>query len=171
MSRRNQSGNVRLIVILLVILAVIAGAYLIVTELKANDNSPIPSGTAESSTVFNTPVGKLIYPSDRAKYATIREKSEDDSYSSTLYGAAGKNEFQLFSVYVNKSVAESFVLGNITDSSGKTYTISIAIKDLEEDSGWSKASDEDKDLIYAMQEDVNYIVEQIEKLPGFVRVY
>ena len=169
---KRQSGNTKLTVLLLVVLAVVLAASFAVTMLKDDGSDMLWSEPSEDgSVVFDTPVGKLYYPYERAEYAKIAETTEDTAYIADLYGVVGKKEFKLFSIYINKKALESFLIGNVTDAEGHTYSASILIEELEAADSWSDTTEEEKDLLYAMQEDMNYIVEQIESLPGFTSAY
>lgn len=170
---KKHSSNTKLIILLLGVLAIILVTSFVVTLVKDDDGGRTTqtAETEDGTVVFATPVGEFNYPQERAQYAKIKEKTNGTSYSGTLYGEVGKKEFKLFSIYINEQVADSFLLGTVTDDSGQIYSINVEIEDLETDDSWKYTDDKDKDLIYAMQEDVNYIVEQIGALSGFTPAY
>lgn len=146
------------IVILCIILCALSGCSNISSKddfpQKDNDLQSIAedNGLAELQTNF----GKLYYPekwSDMEVETKMLDNGEDINFSVTI----DDQKYELFQI--NIGGGEGQLVGKITDSDGKQRDVFVVMSVLEK---ISDLPEETQDKLYAMQESVNTIVENLE---------
>lgn len=117
----------------------------------------IPAGDTEEDLVVETAYCRLHFPLKWEEALQIAY-GEDGDRTVAFYGQLRpKKRQKLFSVGFD--VAEGSPVGTISDGSGRPVTVSVLLTEFHPDSGWTE---EEADIIYEMQEAVNYL---IQKLP------
>ena len=117
----------------------------------------------DGALLLHTPVGTLEYAREFAANARLETQEEDGLYSYTLYGATGKHEALLFTVYVGER-GDGRLFGFAPDSQGVMQAIYIHIQEFTGDETWTQ---QDLELVWQMQQRVNDLIDQIYELPGF----
>lgn len=117
----------------------------------------IPAGDTDEDLIVETAYCRLHFPLKWEEALQIVH-GEDGDRTVAFYGQLRPEKRQkLFSVGFD--VAEGSPVGTISDGSGRPVTVSVLLTEFHPDSGWTE---EEADIIYEMQEAVNYL---IQKLP------
>lgn len=161
-----MKSNKKLLVIIIVIIVaiVIIGAMVILNSNNNGESNNNGTKVTEELDILKegyaikTPVGDLYYP-ETWKDSIKENINKEDGYSSTIYGLIGDKEIEIFTLYIGADNASGHYFGTIKGD--KVY---IDIVEFEPDNSWEK---EEKQMIYDMQEDVNYIIEQLYEHPDF----
>lgn len=116
----------------------------------------------EESYVVETDYVRLYFPQKwEANLET--EIVEEDGYIIEFYGKVeGKDRQKIFDVVFNGD-AENMV--GMVDVNGEAVYVGFNFAEPEIGEDWSG---EEEDMIYAMQEDVNYLIGMLEREAGFV---
>ena len=121
-------------------------------------SSEFVDSSGESADIFvETPYGGLYYPGKWKEYVRI-EISQESVYSVVFYGSVnGKTEQHLFSLtYAGE---EGYELGTTVDSQGNDVVVRMIPGELMMGDDWT---DEEKEIIFQMQEDVNYLISECD---------
>lgn len=110
-----------------------------------------------------TPYGVLYYPSNWEESFSTRT-ARGENYLVTFYGTTDGVELPLFSVSFGNASAEGHLFGTIDDGQGSSVEVRVNVIEFEEDESWDAGTVE---TFYAMQDEVNTIIDQIYSLPGF----
>lgn len=111
---------------------------------------------------IDTPYGELFFSEEWNDFLEVKV-SDKTNYTIAFYTNLEKEKIKLFSV-VFGSDSKGELLGTIDDQWGETREVSIIINELK---GMENISEENRDVGYAMQEEVNDIIEQIYQFNGF----
>ena len=116
-----------------------------------NENTP-------DFALLNTSIGTLYYPGrwTGKVWATPVASVQGNIYD--VYCNTNSGTVKVFSIYIGTGLADGFLVGYVGINDVR---IAVARSTL---TGWSEA---DKKNYYSMQEDVNYIIEQITSMPGY----
>lgn len=122
----------------------------------AADNSSLTIGTPDDSREaieISTKYGTLLYPKEWE--SNLRTEVVDkDEYKVEFYGTVeGKKEQHLFDLSFNGT--DGYNLGTLKIESGENVSINIVSYDFELDDTWTE---DEKNVICAMQEDINYTI-------------
>lgn len=178
-SKKNPATAIILIAVL--IIAVIAAVVLIKqrsgkdvqhlddgqTAVKENGYEAADSVDLEGLTngyIISTPIGELRFPEKWKENVRTEEVGNSDDFGVAVYGEVGGREVKLFTIYVGNNQNEGHLFGTVPNKDGETVNVRIAVDAFTADDTWEK---EDADEINAMQEGVNFIIQQIYELPGF----
>ena len=112
---------------------------------------------------INTPYGVFYYPEIWGNDIRV-EESEKGEYNVTLYGKVDKMEEKLFTIFFEKNNVSGYLFGTLSVENTEKVNVSIEMTEFIPD---ENCSDDNIDKIYAMQEDVNYIIEQLYALDSF----
>ena len=104
-------------------------------------------------TVFDSAPLELSYPSRWDEYLDVRT-NEGAVYSVAYYAHVGDHEEKhLFTIYFGGDEGVSAL--TTTDANGETVEIRVGAEELEFDDSWDI---QDKMIVFAMQEDLNYLL-------------
>lgn len=180
-SGTSRKKNSSIVAILCFILGIITGIVMgeiiavVILDKDSNDNAKKPSnveteqqiGQAISTLeemleaeglVIKTPIVDLRYPV-KWKEQIRTEQVEGDAYTVQFFGVVdGKEEVQLFNIVFGET--EGISLGTIEGTE-----VCLVYVDIEFDASWTE---EEQNEIYAMQEDVNYIIGMFQKEEGYI---
>lgn len=128
----------------------------ILAALPLTDPSPDPATQTEppaEDVVIGTPYCELRYPSEWQKYLSLKI-DETNGYSVSFYCALdGREPEHLFTVHLGGDQGVSVM--ELEADSGETVELRLTISEFAPDGSWS---DEEKSIVYAMQEEVNYLL-------------
>lgn len=166
--------NKKLVIILSVVLVILIGIVVVLFikgNLEENGNTEEKQTGISVSTVeqqiqneesftIDTEYGDLYYP--KKWESNIRtEVNEKEGYSVKFFGTVeGKEEQPLFEIIFNSDA--EMMIGTM-EKDGENIYVGFNFSEPNVDS-WAQ---EDADMIYAMQEDVNYLIGMLEKEDGF----
>lgn len=108
---------------------------------------------------IDTPYGVIHFPQEFGDYTHIEVDEAKDSYEVSFFCKYEENQVPLFAVTFGKAGKDAEVIGQLVDTDEEKKDVSIRLSELSIDTEWEKANAE---LIYAMQEAVNYIMENFE---------
>jgi len=107
---------------------------------------------------LDTPYGTLQYPARWDKYL-VTKVSEKNGYSIKFSAKIGDHKAEhLFTVYFGGD--EGIEAATVKDSKGKEVTLRLAVAEPELDGSWS---DDERLILLAMQEDMNYLLSNLPK--------
>lgn len=113
-------------------------------------------GEDQGEMTIETPYCPLYYPARWKQYLDVRV-SEGSSYRMDFYGVLNDHEQLLFTLDFGGT--EGIHAASLPDSSGNLVELRVIINEFMPDSTWTAA---DTRIIYAMQEELNYV---LNKLP------
>lgn len=129
----------------------------------SSDSSAVQSETDGSSEdesslmTIETQYGSLYYPAEWEDALETSETLEDETDSVVFAVTADDQEYTLFIVMICDAEGDS--VGAVTDDSGQTRNVFIDISELPD---LSDLSEEEQDQLYAMQEAVNVLIENLQ---------
>lgn len=151
----------KIIVILLAMLTAFS-----VAACNGNPDPDIdPTDNTRASTVseedklfaIETEYGAVMYPEIWQKRLETYENIEGEMLIVTFTTKLDSEMYYLFKVIISSDDGDT--VGRITDRDGKTRNVFIDVYDLGDISGLST---EDQNILYAMQEGVNVVIENLE---------
>ena len=156
--KKRKKRNTMIISSLCLILGVLIGIIVGMSFFKTEENT-----TNNDKTLYEieTPYCTLYYPNQWDNEIKI-EQIEDEAYIvkfSALLDNKGKQH--LFDVIFN---SESQELGYFDTKDGKV-SVDVIPADIIFDDTWTDA---EKNMIYSMQEEINYMIEKLTEQDGFV---
>lgn len=111
---------------------------------------------------IETPYCNLYFPAKWENQVSI-EKIEEEQYIVQFFGnIEGEEQQHLFDVLF--SGTEGIKIGDLTMVDGTVIPVYIYSVEQQMNENWTE---EEKNIIYAMQEDINYTIEKIEELDNF----
>ena len=125
------------------------------TEAQAGTTAPDTAAVAEPTYIIDTPCGGLAYPE------TWKDKLETEVVDTEVgcdvafYTTIGENRYHLFTVVIG---GEDHSAGMLTAADGTVRNVSLVVSDLGDLSALSQS---DQDQLYAMQEGLNVVVENL----------
>jgi len=115
-----------------------------------------PSETIVSEDVIvETPYCNLVYPGKWAEILVVEQ--DEETHTVHFYGnVEGKAKQLIFSVYFGGEEGDE--IATVKDENGSSVSVRIAWSELEFDDSWSEG---ERNTLYAMQEDVNYLIDAL----------
>ena len=107
--------------------------------------------------VIHTDYGDLHYPDRWQEYVTIRQEQKGSGIAVTFETQSGEETYALFDILIGGDGSD--VVGSLTDSVGTQRNVYLYVDTLPEDSGLEEA---EQTRFYAMQEDLNYLIEHLK---------
>ena len=106
---------------------------------------------------IETEYGTLLYPSEWKDSLVTDEINEDGILSVTFSARAEEQEYALFKVMICSEEGDS--VGILTDESGTVRNVFVDINEL---TGISDLGQDVQNQLYAMQEGVNVLIENLQ---------
>lgn len=164
-NKLNKLSNKKLAALCIALLLVVAAVFVVGVKYgntsSASEEPVIIYSESTNSVMIETPYGNLQYP-EKWK-GSIRTEVIEDAGSTIVkfYGTVGEYEEQhLFDVCFGGT--GEIPVGAITDGDATTEVgVTYGQPDTED---WSMTA---ADTIYAMQDDMNYVIMQMDSLEGF----
>ena len=169
MKKRKKKGQVGLIFILIIIVLIIGIAigYLIQdsgkqslkeekTSSEVVESADVKEDQSEEM-VIQTEYGDLYYPGQWEEYLKTEQTMDNDSLQVSFSAHLGDKNYPMFQVTIGDS--EDTEVGELTDSSGTKRTVHMKVTELE---GLEELSETDQHQLYAMQEELNYVIDNLE---------
>lgn len=136
-------------------------------DIESTNNSQESTENTQSSTVpeeeklfaIETEYGAIMYPQNWQERLEVSIDKEDEDLTATFTTVIDYEVYYLFKVTISSDDGD--VVGRITDSSGTTRNVFIYVYDLGD---ISELSAEKQDILYAMQEGINVVIENLETL-------
>lgn len=163
--KRLQTFLICLLVIMVLLMGVAIG-YLIQDNGKSSlkeeqlnevvENADVKDNQLENM-VIHTEYGDLYYPEQWSEYLKTEQNMNNDSLQIFFSAHLEDKDFPMFQVTIGES--EDTEVGELTDNSGTKRTVYINVTELE---GVDDLSETEQHQIYAMQEDLNYVIDHLE---------
>ena len=157
-------------VILLVLLVVLCVIF--AQERESNyttsptTQSPTqPTGTTsgntenvpEYSVCVSTAYGRLFYQDQWIDFMQVEQSQEGDVITVVFQGSVNEQKYKLFTLTIGAQSGSP--IGTITDDSGVTRNVCAQMHELGDLSGLSEG---EKNRLYAMQEDINFVIANLK---------
>ena len=117
----------------------------------------------KSSCCLSTPIADLYIPEIWEDMIKTEDVSEEGCFAVTVYATGDAPEVPLYTIYMGETTAQGVLVGTAVTENGQRVPVSIVIHDIEISGSWDSG---EVDTLYAMQESVNEIIQQITELPG-----
>ncbi len=133
-----------------------------VAEIET-ETSDAAASYAESVSVpeyltISTDYGDLYYPDQWEEFIQIDEEKEDESTTLFFKAVINSNEYELFDIQISGE-SDSESAGTLTAEDGSTSDIYISMKEIADTGNLTEG---ETDRLYAMQEDINYIIDNLK---------
>lgn len=112
---------------------------------------------AAEDMVIETKYGNLHYNDQWREYVKIDQSEDGDVVSVAFTAVINDNEYPLF--VVNIGGGEGSEVGKLTDADGKERIVYIQASEIKEEEALDA---NEQNRLYAMQEDINYVVDHLE---------
>ena len=116
-----------------------------------------PTGTNSEDIVVSTDFGDLHYPERWREYVTIRQEQNDDTITVAFETESEGKTYELFEVLIGDDTSD--VIGSLTDAAGAQRNVYLHVEELSENSG---LKENEQTRFYAMQEDLNYLIDHLK---------
>lgn len=90
------------------------------------------------------------------EYVTIRQEQNGNTIAVTFETKSGEETYELFKVLIGDDSSE--VVGSLTDDTGTQRNVYLHVEELPADSGLEET---EQTRFYAMQEDLNYLIDHL----------
>lgn len=107
--------------------------------------------------VIHTDYGDLHYPDRWQEYVTIRQEQKGSGIAVTFETQSGEETYALFDILIGGDGSD--VVGSLTDSTGTQRNVYLHVDELPADSGLEES---EQTRFYAMQEDLNYLIDHLK---------
>lgn len=107
--------------------------------------------------VVSTKYGNLYYPEQWSEYVQTEQQEDENSVTVTFTANIRDGLYPLFAVMIGEGEGEP--VGRITDSEGKERDVYLRTEELSDMSGLTEG---EQNRLYAMQEDLNYLIDSLE---------
>lgn len=115
------------------------------------------SGEENKLMTVETQYGTLSYP-EKWKDSLITSESVADGIDSIIFAATvNGQEYELFKILICDAEGDS--VGTVTDDAGQTRSVFVDVPELTD---LSDLREEEQDQLYAMQEAVNVLIENLQ---------
>ncbi len=124
---------------------------------EQNDNAYVYVDTVPEDVVVHTNYGDLHYPDYWQEYVTIRQEQKGNTIAVTFETISGEENYELFKILIGDDTGE--IVGSLTDDSGTQRNVYLYVEELPVDSGLEES---ELTRLYAMQEDLNYLLDNLK---------
>lgn len=126
-------------------------------KVQEDQNDNVSTDTIPEDIVVHTEYGDLHYPDRWQEYVTIWQEQNGSTVTVTFETKSGEESYELFRILIGGDGSD--VVGSLTDSVGTQRNVYLYVDTLPEDSGLEEA---EQTRFYAMQEDLNYLIEHLK---------
>ena len=106
---------------------------------------------------IETAYGTLYYPKQWEEYVTTEQQENGDTIVVSFVATLHNTSYRLFEVTIGGT--EGAAAGELTDNGGTKRTVYMQVYELEGD---SELTATEQNRLYAMQEDLNYLIDHLE---------
>lgn len=127
------------------------------TAEQGNNNAAAETAVIPEDIVIHTDYGDLHYPDRWQEYVTIRQEQKGSGIAVTFETQSGEETYALFDILIGGDGSD--VVGSLTDSTGTQRNVCLHVDELPADSGLEES---EQTRFYAMQEDLNYLIDHLK---------
>lgn len=161
--------NKKIIILASVILIALIGSLMIAGGKKNNDNTEEKNSMnidlySEDTKAFKieTSYCNLYYPEEWKALIHTQIVSENDSEAVQFWAEfEGKEKIHLFDIIFG---GDAYTVGTLKMKTGEIISVNVLSHDIELDDTWTEA---EKEKVYIMMEDINYILYKLESVDGY----
>lgn len=106
---------------------------------------------------IETAYGTLYYPKQWEEYVTTEQQENGDTIVVSFVATLHNTSYRLFEVTIGGT--EGAAAGELTDNGGTKRTVYMQVDELEGDPALTAT---EQNRLYAMQEDLNYLIDHLE---------
>lgn len=107
--------------------------------------------------IISTQYGDLHYPDQWTEFVRTEQKNENDIVVVSFTAEINSKAYPLFDVTIGGENANS--VGTLTDSAGTPRNVSINVDEIVQD---PELTEGEQNRLYAMQEDLNYLIDTLK---------
>ena len=104
-----------------------------------------------------TPYGKLYYQEQWAEFMKVVQLTEGDALTVRFAADFNGMEYPLFTLNIGAGTGD--MVGTITDAEGVQRDVFLCV---EENMEYAELSEDEQNRLYAMQEEINFVLENLE---------
>ena len=150
------------IVCLIVMLIQITGCSSNISNNSEKSNTEIERTEVDSAAeyediVVETKYGNLYFPGKWRECLQVEQCDIENRVEVVFSAKVDQNVISLFSIVIGDS--DDTVAGTLTDIEGKQRSVTVRIEELSEN---ELISQDDLELLYSMQEDLNYLIDNLK---------
>ena len=125
-------------------------------KVQEEQNDNVSANTIPEDVVVHTDYGDLHYPVRLHEVVSIRQVQNGNLIAVTFESICGEETYELFKVLIGDDSSE--VVGSLTDDTGTQRNVYLHVEELPADSGLEET---EQTRFYAMQEDLNYLIDHL----------
>lgn len=129
----------------------------IAVEHTAGSVESAPTVEELEESKIETAYGTLYYPKQWEEYVTTEQQENGDTIVVSFVATLHNTSYRLFEVTIGGT--EGAAAGELTDNGGTKRTVYMQVYELEGD---SELTATERNRLYAMQEDLNYLIDHLE---------
>lgn len=129
----------------------------IAAEHTAGSVESAPTVEELEESKIETAYGTLYYPKQWEEYVTTEQQENGDTIVVSFVATLHNTSYRLFEVTIGGT--EGAAAGELTDAEGTKRTVYMQVYELEGD---SELTATEQNRLYAMQEDLNYLIDHLE---------
>ena len=126
-------------------------------KAKKDPDQDASVDTLPEDVVIHTDYGDLHYPDRWQEYVTIRQEQNGSTITVTFETKSGEKAYELFKILIGDDSGE--VVGSLTDADGTQRNVYLQVEELAAD---SDLKEPERTRFYAMQEDLNYLIDNLK---------
>lgn len=111
----------------------------------------------EDYIVINTDFGNLYYPDQWTEFIKIGQATSENTIEVSFDAVINDIQYPLFRVVIGED--DGTKVGELTDDSGETHGVYMHTEEIQED---PNLTEDEQNRLYAMQEDLNYLIDHLE---------
>lgn len=121
------------------------------------EETPVETTVRYDIVVVNTPYGDICYQEQWSEHMVVEQVEEDELLRVSFLAEFNGLKYALFDLMIG--VGEDEAVATITDAAGTVRNVGVNFLELGE---FPELSEDEQNQLYAMQEDINYVIENIE---------
>ena len=129
----------------------------IAVEHTAGSVESAPTVEELEESKIETVYGTLYYPKQWEEYMTTEQQENGDTIVVSFVATLHNTSYRLFEVTIGGT--EGTAAGELTDAEGTKRTVYMQVYELEGD---PELTATEQNRLYAMQEDLNYLIDHLE---------
>lgn len=107
--------------------------------------------------VVDTDFGTLYYPDQWTECVEVDQATSEKAIEVSFDAVINDVQYPLFRVVIGEG--DGAKVGELTDDSGETHSVYMHTEEIQEDPNLTEG---EQNRLYAMQEDLNYLIDHLE---------
>lgn len=128
------------------------------TQPEQTQAPTVPQPTVpQNCVVVSTPYGNFQYQDQWIEFMRVEQHAEGSNLRVTFYAEINSVRYGLFELLIGEM--EGNPVGKVTDAEGAQRNVYVRMMEIEPSAA---LTDAEQNRLYAMQEDINYIIENMK---------